>query len=172
MRKLKRLRFKAESKINLETCSHHFKDSIIWLYANKNEQPRFVDCGCTHICIMVPFWFFSSSESRQDSTLIARTITSLATHAVCWQSGRQAPTSFCYRLPLVMSSLKSAVLFTRNCYQRRGQKKEKKKITCPEQLISVSCICMSAKILPYTETLRRGPSKLVQGLRALSLECT
>lgn len=120
MRKLKRLGFKAESKINLETCSHHFKDSIIWLYANENEQPRFVDCGCTHICIMVPFWFFSSSESRQDSTLIARTMTSLATHA-----GRQAPTSFCYRLPLVMSSLKSAVLFTRNCYQRRGQKKKK-----------------------------------------------
>lgn len=64
---------------------------------------------------------------------------------------------------------KTAVLFTRNCYQRRGQKKT---ITCPEQLISVSCICMSAKILPYTETLRRGPSKPVQGLRALSSECT
>lgn len=127
MRKLKHLVFKAESKINLETCHQHFKDSIIWLYANENEQPRFVDCGFSHICIMVPFCFFSSSESRQDSTLIARTMTSLATHAVCWQSGRQAPTSFCYRLPLVTSSLKSAVLFTRNCYQRRGQKKRKKK---------------------------------------------
>lgn len=31
----------------------------------------------------------------------------------------------------------------------------KKTITCPEQLISVSCICMSAKMLPYTETLKR-----------------
>lgn len=37
-----------------------------------------------------------------------------------------------------------AVLFTRNCYQRRGLKK-REKITCPEQLISVSCISMSAK---------------------------
>lgn len=131
MRKLKHLGFKAESKINLKTCHRHFKDSIIWLYANENEQQRLVDCGCSHICIMVPFCFFSSSESRQDSTLIARTMTSLATHAVCWQSGRQAPTSFCYRLPLVTSSLKSAVLFTRNCYQRRGQKKEKKKDHMP-----------------------------------------
>lgn len=44
---------------------------------------------------------------------------------------------------------------------------DKKTITCPEQLISVSCICMSAKILPYTETEMR-PQQLVQGLRALS----
>lgn len=41
-----------------------------------------------------------------------------------WQAGRQAPTSFFYCLPLVTPSLKIAVLFTRNCYQRRGQKND------------------------------------------------
>ena len=40
------------------------------------------------------------------------------------QAGRQAPTSFFYCLPLVTPSLKIAVLFTRNCYQRRGQKND------------------------------------------------
>lgn len=57
-----------------------------------------------------------------------------------------------------------AVLFTRNLAKTRTKKKQKKTITCPEQLISVSCISTLAKILPYTETVRRGLRKPSQGL--------
>lgn len=101
-----------------------------------------------------------------------RTMTNLATQALCWQggkqAGRQAPTS-CY-LP---SSGHTFFVKLRFSLQEIVTKDEDKKtITCPEQLISVSCICMSAKILPYTETLRWGPSKPVQGRKALSTEWT
>lgn len=55
----------------------------------------------------------------------ARTMTNLATQSLCWQSGSQAPTSFCYTAFLWSHLLcKIAVLFTRNCYQRRGQKND------------------------------------------------
>lgn len=47
--------------------------------------------------------------------------------------------------------------------------KKKTVITCPKQLILVSCVCISAKILPYTERQWRGLAEAVQGLTALSL---
>ena len=82
------------------------------------------------------------------------------------QAGRQAGTHFLLLLP---SSGHTFFVTLRFSLQEIVTKDEDKKtITCPEQLISVSCICMSAKILPYTETARGGPSKPVQGLRALS----
>ena len=84
-----------------------------------------------------------------------------------WQASRQAGR---HPLPSSTAFLWSHLLWKlRFSLQEIVTKDEDKKtITCPEQLISVSCICVSAKILPYTETLRRGPGKPVQGLEALS----
>lgn len=75
-----------------------------------------------------------------------------------WQAG----THFLLLLP---SSGHTFFVTLRFTLPETAKDEDKKTITCPEQLISVSCICMSAKILPYTETLRRGLSKTVQGLR-------
>lgn len=93
---------------------------------------------------------FSISASEQDSSL----------QWGLWQplqhrlsADRVAGTHFLLLLP---SSGHTFFVTLRFSLQEIVTKDEDKKtITCPEQLISVSCICMSAKILPYTETLKR-----------------
>lgn len=151
----------------LEMRNQLLRDSIIWWYAN--DQFKFPDCGCSRVCNMAascsqkPFPSVPVSKTHGPA---ARARMNLATQTLCWQSGRQAGTHFLLLLP---SSGHTFFVTLRFSLQEIVTKDEDKKtITCPEQLISVSCICVSAKILPYTETLRRGPSKPVQGLRALS----
>lgn len=75
------------------------------------------------------------------------------------QAGRQAGTHF---LLLLLSSGHTVFVTLWFSLQEIVTKDEDKKtITCPEQLISVSCIYVSAKILPYTETVSRGLGKLI-----------
>lgn len=167
--------WKASSSACLETCNQYLKDSIIWSYANHNTAGHYdllvgwLIVAALMFATWLPPALFSISGSGRDWSqqrgLWQALQHRLYADRVAGRHPLPSATAFLWSHLLC----KTAVLFTRNCYQRRGQKKT---ITCPEQLISVSCICMSAKILPYTETLRRGPSKPVQGLRALSSECT
>lgn len=82
------------------------------------------------------------------------------TTEACWQSLRHflllLPSSGHTFFVKLRFSLQEIVT---KAEDQKKKKKRERKITCSEQLISVSCICMSAKILPYTETQREDSSK-------------
>lgn len=120
--------------------------------------------GCSYARWLPPALKCLFHHYQQESSL-QRSLSQTLQHRLYADrvAGRQACTHFLLLLP---SSGHTFFVTLRFSLQEIVTKDEDKKtITCPEQLISVSCICMSAKILPYTETLKRGLSKPVQELR-------
>lgn len=106
----------------LKKCNQQLKNSIIQSYANHNAIKWLLLCNRITSCSRKPF---PSPPARHKFT--ARPVTKLATQALCWQSGRQAgmhplPSATAFLWSHLLCNI--AVLFTRNCYQRRGQKND------------------------------------------------
>lgn len=106
----------------LKKCNRHRKNSIIQSYANRNATKWLLLCNMVASCSQKPF---PSLPARFKFT--AKPVTNLATQALCWQSGRQAgmhplPSATAFLWSHLLCNI--AVLFTRNCYQRRGQKND------------------------------------------------
>lgn len=117
----------------------------------------FVECVCSNVCNMAA----SCSQKILFPSVPASKIQAYNEYVKPCNIGSmltewQAPTSFCY-LP---SSGHTFFVKLRFSLQEIVTKDEDKKtITCPEQLISVSCICVSAKNTAlYRNTEKEAPA--------------